>query len=285
MIVAITGATGFIGQSLVKKLRQRDWTIRLIDRSDLNSAGFDQIDSKIRGCQVVINLAGASVSKKWSPEYKSEIRSSRIDTTRKIVESIRRVDDKPQLFISASAIGIYASEGTHDETSNAFSSSFLAKVCQEWEEEARQTEKVIRLVIFRIGVVLGKNGGALEKMERPFRMGLGGKLGSGDQPFSFIHIHDLVNAFLFAIENKDINGVVNAVSPHPSTNWEFTNKLGKVFGQPAFLTIPGFILKLALGEGAQIVLEGQRVLPDKLLKAGFRFNFPSIQNCLLDIFN
>lgn len=285
MIVAISGASGFIGRSLVQKFRQRDWAIRDISRSDIGEAAGTSLEQKIRDSEVVINLAGAPVSRKWTTAYKNEIMESRIRTTTRIAEAINRREERLRVFISASAIGIYDSTGEHTEMSDRFAGSFLAKVCQEWENAALQAIAAERRIILRIGVVLGKNGGALEKLERPFRLGLGGRLGSGEQAFSFIHLHDLLEAVLYIIENENIEGVVNAVSPHPSFNWEFTEKLGKVFGQPAFFVVPAFALKVALGEGAQVLLEGQKVLPEKLLKSGFVFRFPTIQSTLKDIFS
>ncbi len=285
MIVAISGASGFIGRSLAQKLRQRDWEIRNISRSDIGEAAGIALEQKIRDSDIVINLAGAPVSRKWTPAYKKEIMESRIRTTTRIVEAINRRENRLKVFISASAIGIYDSTGEHTEASEQFADSFLARVCQEWEKAAMQATATDRRVILRIGVVLGKNGGALAKLERPFRMGFGGRLGSGEQSFSYIHLHDLLEAVLFSIENENLEGVVNAVSPHPSYNWEFTEKLGKIFGQPAFFMVPAFALKVALGEGAQVLLEGQKVLPEKLLKSGFVFRFPTIQNALRDIFS
>lgn len=285
MIVAISGASGFLGRSLVQKLRQRDWEIRNIVRSDTEEPSGDSLYQKIKDCDVVINLAGAPISRRWTAAYKEEIMQSRVGTTRKIVEAVNRKENKIKVFISASAIGIYDSNGEHTEASEQFAGSYLAKVCQEWEQAAMKATGVNRRVILRIGVVLGKNGGALAKLEGHFRMGLGGKLGSGDQPFSFIHIHDLLEAILFCIDHEEIDGIVNAVAPHSSYNWEFTEKLGKTFGQPAFFTVPAFALKLVLGEGAQVLLEGQKVLPDKLLKSGFSFRFPTIQSTLKDIFS
>ncbi len=285
MIAAISGASGFIGRSLAVRLKQEDHSVRILERAHFQRENRNILLDRIDGCDMVINLAGAPVSKKWTPDWKEEILSSRVEPTRMIVEAIESASHKPSLFISASAIGIYSSEGTHTEESSEFSGSYLAEVCRQWEQAANISDRSTRTVIFRTGVVLGKNGGALKKIEKPFSLGLGGKLGSGDQSFSFIHLHDLINAFIFIINNVQVSGIVNAVSPYPSTNREFTEKLGRVFGQPAFFRVPAFALKLAYGEGAQVLLDGQRVLPDKLLKSGFRFQFPTIQNALLDIFS
>jgi uncharacterized protein (TIGR01777 family) len=285
MIAVISGASGFIGRSLAVRLKQEDHQVRILERVHFKPENHKKLDDLIDGSDIVINLAGAPVSKKWTPEWKQEILQSRTEPTRMIAGAIESATRKPSLFISSSAIGIYSSDGTHTEDSTGFSGSWLAEVCHQWEKAALLSESFTRTVIFRTGVVLGKNGGALQKLERPFSLGFGGKLGSGEQSFSFIHLHDLISAFIFVIHNDQVSGIVNAVSPYPSTNREFTEKLGKVFGQPAFFRVPAFALKLAFGEGAQVLLEGQRVLPDKLLKSGFRFQFPTIQNALLDIFS
>lgn len=284
MIAAISGPSGFIGRSLIRKLSEHGWTIRMINRDSFALSDRDFLEQKTEGTDVIINLAGAPVSRKWTPEYKQEIMRSRIDTTRRITGSIMQANVKPTVFISASAVGIYDSENLHNESSTAFAGTFLADVCRNWEQEAMNAAELTRVVILRTGIVLGKDGGALEKMQFPFRIGLGGKLGSGKQPVSFIHINDLVDAILFIIDNPGISGIVNAVSPYPSTNAELTDKLAKVMQQPAFLSIPPFALKMMFGEGAQILLEGQKVLPEKLLQAGFRFRYPTLLNALVEIY-
>ncbi|MCX6278747.1 MAG: TIGR01777 family oxidoreductase [Bacteroidetes bacterium] len=285
MVIAVSGASGFIGKTLVRILQQKDWTVRIINRDSFSLPDHDFLIQKIEGADVVINLAGAPVAKKWTPDYMKEIIASRVTTARKISDAINLAERKPALLISTSAIGIYDSKETHAETSLSLANNFLAKVCMEWEREARRAEIKTRVVIFRLGMVLGNDGGALEKMQRLFRIGLGGKLGSGKQAVSFIHIHDLMNAFIFAIENENLRGIVNAVSPYPSNNAEFTDILGKVFNQPTWIAVPAFILKKLYGEGAQALLDGQKVIPEKLLNAGFKFNFPTIQNALVNLFS
>ena len=285
MIVAISGASGFIGQALIRKFQHKDWGYRIISRESLKLSDHEFLVQFIENADVVINLAGAPISKKWTPGYKEELIASRVNTTRKIAAAINMAERKPSVFISASAIGIYNSTETHTENSKLFASNYLAKICIEWEKEAQAAAGSTRLVIFRLGLVLGVDGGALGKMNRLFRAGLGGKLGSGMQPVSFIHIRDLIDAIIFAIENGTIAGIVNAVAPSLIDNTEFTKKLAKVFGQPAIFTVPEFALKLVYGEGAQVLLEGQKVLPEKLMAAGFRFQYPTLQNALVNIFN
>jgi uncharacterized protein (TIGR01777 family) len=284
MIVALSGSTGFVGQALMKKMVELGWTVRNINRGSFAMSDQEFLEQYAEGADVVINLAGAPVSKKWTPAYKNEIYESRINTTRKISESIFRAIKKPSVFISTSAIGIYDSVHTHTESSQSFANSFLASVCHNWELEALKSENISRVVILRLGVVLGEDGGALQKMHFPFSIGAGGKLGNGEQAVSFIHISDLVDSIIFTIENTSVRGIVNAVAPVPSCNAEFTDKLGKVLGQPTWLTVPGFALKMIYGEGAQVLLEGQKVLPEKLLQAGFTFKYPTIQNALVQIY-
>jgi len=284
MIVAISGASGFIGKELVKKFRDLNWEIRIIGRDSLLLPDEEFRKEKIESSDVVINLAGAPVSVKWTDKNKLELFHSRVDTTRKIAENIVLATQKPKVFISASAIGIYDTVHSHTEESNDFSNTFLSEICQAWENAAGIANSATRLVIFRTGLVLGEGGGALEKMHFPFRIGLGGTLGKGNQSLSFIHLRDLVNAFLFVIENHAVKGVVNAVSPFPTTNADFTDKLGKVLVQPTWLRIPSFILKMKYGEGAEVLLQGQRVLPEKLEKAGFQFLYPTLQRALIRIY-
>ncbi|MEI7499332.1 MAG: TIGR01777 family oxidoreductase [Bacteroidota bacterium] len=284
MILALSGTTGFIGQALIKKIRERGWTLRVIDRDSFLMTDEKFLSEKIEGADAVINLAGAPVARKWTPENKKEILDSRVNTTLKISNAINQSRQKPSVFISTSAIGIYDSLKTHNETSCSYADSFLAKVCIAWEREATNAEPSTRVVIFRIGLVLGSDGGALAKMHKPFSIGLGAKIGNGKQPVSFIHIDDLINAMIFTLDTPSIIGIVNAVSPFPSNNAEFSDKLGKVLGQPVWLTIPAFAMKLIYSEGAQVLLEGQKVLPEKLLDAGFRFKYPTIQNALVRIY-
>ena len=284
MIIALSGSSGFIGQAFIKKIRKKGWTIKEINRDSFSMSDEKFLEEKIEGTDVVINLAGAPVTRKWTPEYKQEILDSRVNTTRKISSAINMAQQKPSVFISTSAVGIYDSAHSHTESSSLYAGSFLARTCSEWEHEAMSADSSARVVIFRIGVVLGPDGGALEKMYKPFSIGLGGKIGTGEQPVSFIHLDDLIDALIFTIETPSIRGIVNAVSPYPSFNSEFSEILGKVLGQPVWLTIPAFAMKMIYGEGAQVLLEGQKVLPEKLLQAGFRFKYPTIQNALVQIY-
>ncbi len=284
MNLALSGASGFIGQALVKRILGMGWTVKVIDRDSFKMPDEQFLEEKIEGTNAVINLAGVPITKKWTPEYKQQIMESRVTTTRKISDAITKASQKPAVFISTSAIGIYDSINTHNESSSAYAGSYLAKVCSAWEPEAMKAGDSTRVVIFRIGVVLGRDGGALSKMYLPFSIGLGSKIGDGSQPVSFIHIDDLIEAIIFSLDNPSLSGIVNAVTPFPTDNADFSDKLGKALKQPVWFTIPAFAMKMLYGEGAQVLLEGQKVIPEKLIQAGFRFKYPTMQNALMKIY-
>jgi uncharacterized protein len=284
MQISMSGATGFIGDTLKNRFLEMGWSVNVINRQSLELQDTEFLEQKIEGSDAVINLAGAPLLKRWNEHYKQEIYDSRIVTTRKIATAIRYAQRKPRVFISGSAIGIYDSTETHTEESHGFAEDFMGKVCIDWEHEALEASSFTRVVLFRTGLVLGKNGGALETMYRPFRLGLGGTIGNGKQAFSWIHATDLINAFLYTIENENLSGPVNAVAPEPTTNYHFTKTFGKVLLQPAILRVPEFGLKLIYGEGAGAIISGKKVLPGKLLKAGFNFRFPTIEKALVDLY-
>jgi uncharacterized protein (TIGR01777 family) len=284
MIVSISGAGGFIGKALTNAFYAKGWTVKPISRESLSMTDDDFRKAKIEGCDVVINLAGANISKRWTQVYKKEILESRVHATRKIVSSILDCLQPPKILISVSGTDIYDSVNTHDENSTSFAGNFLGNVCREWEEEAMKASGKLRVVIPRMGMVLGDGGGALDKMYPAFSLGLGAKIGKGSQIISFIHIKDLVNAFIFIIEQESLTGPVNLVSPYPVTNAEFSETLGKALKQPVFLTLPGKILKLIYGEGSVLLLEGHKVFPGKLTSLGFRFSYPTITNALTNLF-
>jgi uncharacterized protein len=284
MQISMSGATGFIGNMLNNRFIEKGWSVNIIDRKSLAMNEKEFLEKKIEGSDVVINLAGAPVLKRWNENYKNEIYHSRIDTTRKIATAIRNANRKPDVFISGSAIGIYNSIETHTEESQHFSDDFMGKICRDWEHEAFEASGSTRVVIFRTGVVLSKNGGALKTMDTPFKIGLGGVIGSGKQAFSWIHIFDLIDAFIYTIENETISGIVNAVGPEPTTNYHFTKTFGKVLVQPTIMRVPEFALRMIYGEGSRALTAGQNVLPEKLLKKGFIFRFPTIEKALLDLY-
>jgi len=284
MIVSISGAGGFIGKSLTRAFHEKGWIIKSINRESFSMPDDEFRKAKIEGCDVVINLAGASILKRWNDTYKKEIRDSRINSTGKIVSAILGCSERPGLLISASAVDIYDNLHVHDETSSFYAGSFLGDVCRDWEKEALIATDALRVVIPRMGVVLGEAGGAMSKMHLPFSLGLGAKIGNGGQWISFIHIKDLVKAYIFIIENESMAGPVNVVSPYPATNSEFSSTFGKALKQPVFLTLPGKLLTFLYGEGASVLLEGHHVLPGKLIEKGFRFSYPTITNALVNLY-
>jgi uncharacterized protein len=284
MKVSLSGSTGFIGSELLKKYSGTDWIFTIINRDSLALSDDEFIRQKIDGADVVINLAGAPVLRRWSEAGRNEILHSRVDTTRKIARCIIRSQNRPKVFISTSAIGIYDDTGKHTEESTAFSGDFLGEVCRQWEAEALAAAPHTRVVIARTGIVLGTAGGALKTMHKFFGIGLGAALGDGKQDFSWIHIRDLLNIYGFIILHDSISGVVNAVAPEPTDNLHFTKTLGKVLMQPAFMKVPAFMLKSMYGEGAGQLLKGQKVVPEKLLKKGFTFQFPAIESALLNLY-
>lgn len=282
MNIAISGSTGFVGSSLVSAFREREFQITPIRRHDF-MLGEEELAEKLNGNQVIIHLAGAPIIKRWTAVYKKTIYNSHINTTRKLSGAIARMNNAPKTFISASAIGIYKNDKTYTENNAEFDTGFLAKVCIDWEKEARKAQENTNVICFRLGVVLGRRGGALKIMLAPFKMGIGGVLGSGEQVMSWIHITDLVDAYLFAMESELYEGIYNLTAPYPVTNFQFTKSLGKVLHRPTIIPVPSFALKALYGEGADFLLDGQRVIPENLQKAGFNFRFQHIEEALEDL--
>jgi uncharacterized protein (TIGR01777 family) len=264
--IAITGASGFVGARLSNALKSAGHEVRAVStRSGIGPSDFE-------GCDAVVNLAGEPVAQRWTPEVRARIRSSRVDGTRAVVDAL--AGNPVATLINASAIGYYGSRG--DEMlpeSSAPGQDFLAGVTVEWEREADRFQG--RVVKLRIAMVVGR-GGALAKMLLPFKLGVGGRIGDGSQWMSWIHLDDLVSLILFSIQNPRVAGAVNASSPHPVTNVEFTRELATALHRPAIFPVPMFALKMMFGEMAQVVLASQRVVPFAAGDAGFKFRFPEI---------
>lgn len=284
MKIAISGSGGFIGKNITKMFSQRRFEVIPLLRNDF-SLNDEKLAEKISSCEVVINLAGAPILGRWTQKYRNTLYNSRIETTRKLVSALENSTTKPSLFISASAVGIYDDLQIYTEKNIRVADDFLAKICSDWEVEAQKASAICRTVIFRFGVVLDRHEGAFPRMLRPFVLGLGGKIGNGKQGFSWIHLQDILKAFDFAIENKEISGIYNLVSPKPITNKELTEILGNTLSCPVFLTVPAFALKLIYGKGAIVLLHGQKILPQRLLESGFVFNYPSIETALEELFS
>lgn len=284
MNVSVSGSTGFIGKYLRGALIEKGHTMIPITRESFQMSDDEFCEKKVEGVDAIVHMAGAPIARKWTSAWKEEILRSRVETTRKMARAVIQASVKPKVFISFSAIGIYDSIHRHTENSTLFDTGFLGSVCKAWEEEAIAAASATRLVILRVGMVVGRGGGALEKMYKPFSIGLGGTIGNGDQAVSFIHVEDLCRIILEALENETMSGVYNAVAPYPSTNYHLTETLGKVLNQPAFLRVPSFVMRLAYGEGAQVVTQGQKVYPERLEQMGFNFRYHTIDKALLNIY-
>lgn len=296
--ILLAGASGLIGSKLFSILtNQYDFIIlgrssSALKKSFPNAKGYLQWDNEtelqqtMQKCDGVINLAGASVAgKRWTPSYKKIILESRTESTRKLISAIKQCEKKPTFFISASAIGIYGDRGAQSLTeSSSTGNDFLAKVCDLWESESNMLNQIgVRRVILRIGIVLSNQGGALMKMLLPYKLFIGGKLGSGEQYLSWIHIDDLISLIKESIDNKKYSGIINAVAPQPVTMGELSKMIGKVLNRPSLLPVPSFILKMIMGEASIIVLGGQNVAPKKLLENGFQFSFVNLENALRNL--
>ncbi|MBI4062942.1 MAG: TIGR01777 family protein [Elusimicrobia bacterium] len=294
--IVIAGGTGFIGQALTRELKSRGRDVLLLSRGPSGSrdgfplvhwdvkAGGGAWAKEVGAAQAVINLAGESVADgRWTKNRKKMLWESRIMTTRALIDGMEHLSPRPPIFINASAVGFYGSRGDEDLNEGASSGSdFLAQLCRAWEKEAVSAEKIgVRTVRIRIGIVLGRGGGALAKMLFPFRLGLGGRLGSGKQWMSWIHLDDLTGLILFILNQENIRGAINATAPNPATNEEFTKTLAAVLNRPAFFGVPGPFLRLALGEMADMLLTGQRVLPKKALALGYKFRYPTLKEALI----
>lgn len=285
MKIAISGSTGFIGKQVSDYLLQRGNEIIVISRKDFADAD-NRLAKIINSADVILNFAGSSVLCRWNKQNKAQIFSSRIDTTKKLVDALKLNSSvqSPKIFINSSAIGIYDDQGVHDETSSAFSTDFLASVCKAWEGETESLKNVnVRTCIIRIGIVLGTTGGSLGKLLPLFKAGIGGKIGKGKQPFSFIHIHDFCRVIEHLIENKDSSGIYNLVSPEPSTNELFTEALAKSLHRPAIFTVPELGLKLLYGEAAGIITSGICARPAHLLSENFEFKFSDITSTIRNL--
>ena len=303
MRVAVTGATGFVGSRLVERLQAEGHQVLVLTRNPeraaqiFPTATFPAVEvmaytplqsgewqQRVSGCDGVVNLAGEPISERWTAAHKHSIVESRQGGTQKLVEAIAQANPKPQVLVSASAIGVYGTSetATFDETSAA-GNDFLAEVCKVWEAEAQKVKDAgVRLVILRLGVVLGM-GGAIAKMLTPFKLFAGGPIGTGKQWFSWIHREDVVNLILQALTQPNMEGVFNATAPNPVRMAEFCNTLGQVMNRPSWLPVPAFAIEALLGDGAIVVLEGQQVLPQRTQTTGFQYQYPALKTALEEV--
>lgn len=298
--ILIFGGTGYVGRNLTEKLLANGYQVYVVTRNPSkttnslenevkviewdNSSPLTSIN-KLQETDVVINLAGESIgNRRWSKTVKQEILTSRIRTTEAIVTAINNRTIQPKLLINASAVGYYGPRQDEEITeSEVAGEDFLAQVCRAWENEAYKVQSdLTRVVTIRIGVVLGSEG-ALSRMAMPFKIFLGGPLGKGNQWISWIHIQDLTSMIRFIIEHQELTGPVNATTSYPMRMRDFSEVLGEVLTRPSWLPIPEFSLKIVLGQMAEMLLHGQRVVPKKILHAGFEFKFPKLRSALENV--
>jgi uncharacterized protein (TIGR01777 family) len=305
MRVFVTGGTGLVGSRLIRELRKRsDEVAVLTRRPDVARQKLDPGCRVVEGdpmqagpwmaeveaCDAVVHLAGENIfGRRWNAEFKDLLLQSRTQSTRQVVEALgrapRRQDDSPKILVNASAVGYYGSHGDEELTeSSPPGDDLLARTCIAWEQEAQAAVPVgVRLAILRIGIVLDGQGGALPRMLTPFKLFVGGPVGSGTQYMSWIHLDDMVGLCLLVLDNPGAAGPLNATAPGPVTNKEFSRAIGRVLGRPSFFRTPGVMLRLGLGEVAEVITTGQRVLPRRALELGHTFKFPELNAALRDV--
>lgn len=296
--IVLCGASGLIGTPLIKKLDEKYQLVLLRRKLPANMTANDAREvlwnppysgdwtKRLEGAAAVINLSGDGIAEsRWTAAKKRVMRDSRLNTVKALVDAISKAKNKPKCLISASALGLYGPQDSSrlDESAGA-GSGFLAELCREWENAAKSVESMgVRLVLLRTGIVLAKEGGALQKMKAPFTMYIGGPLGSGKQFMSWIHLDDEVNAIIKCLEDSSIRGPVNLTAPNAVSNKEFSQALARQLKRPCGLPVPGLALKLLAGEMAEMLLTGQNVYPKRLLDAGFKFKYETLEPALQDL--
>lgn len=300
MRVIVTGGTGFVGPAVAARLQRKGHDVVIFTRDASRSRDHVHPDVKVvswaegaplweglvDGAGAIVNLAGETVAQRWTASAKARIRESRVAALDRLLSAVAKAKEKPKALVSASAIGIYGPHGDEDVTeSSPAASDFLAEVCLAWEAAAdRFASHGLRVAKLRIGMVLGAEGGALAKMLPPFRLGLGGPLGSGEQWISWVHRDDLADLFAFAVEGEKVSGVVNATAPSPIRMRDFAKALGKALRRPVIApAVPAFVLKAALGEMSTVVLDGARVLPKRAQELGFAFRHADAAAALAEL--
>lgn len=293
--ILITGGTGFIGKELCRKLHAKGYLLTVLSRQSTDivrslCGPVEATDSLQHleghsGFDAIINLAGEGIAeKRWNEERKNALRNSRIGLTRELVKVAESWQTLPAVMVSGSAVGYYGDQGSQlvtEETSP--NDEFTHRLCRDWENEALALEKHgVRICLSRTGVVAGPNGGFLQQMLPPFKLGLGGPLGSGEQYMPWVHRTDVVNGLIWMLETTTAHGPYNMVSPNPATNREFTKTLASVLHRPALIPMPAPALRVAMGEMARLLLTGQKAIPERLQKEGFEFQYPELEQALKD---
>lgn len=297
--IVLTGATGFLGKKIVRKLIDRGDEVCILTRSVENAKkifpransiiewnpGSNSWYSSLEGADAVINLAGENIlARRWNEEHKRKILLSRVNSVQSLIHAIEHVKSRPKVFISASAVGYYGNrEEAVDENSN-HGKDFMADVVTKWENETKKIDTLaVRRVNIRIGIVLDKKNGALARMILPFKFFIGGPLGSGVQWFPWVHVDDVVGIFLFALDNENVDGILNAVSPNPVRMNDFCKTLGMVMKRPSMFRVPEFVLIILLGEAAQVILSGAKVNPKRTEEFGYRFEYSELTEALKNL--
>src|SRR4051795_975404 len=283
MPVAVTGATGTIGREGVRQLRERGDEPVAVSRNPqqagMDAVGWDRLD--LSGFDGVIHLAGSPIDQRWSDEGKKRIRESRIDSTHRVVEALRGADPRPKVLVSQSAEGYYPRGDAPVGEESPPGTGFLSETVQAWEAEARKAEELgVRVVTARTGVVLARGGGALPKMLTPFKLGVGGPVAGGDQPFPWIHVGDAAGALIFLLDDEHAIGPINLVAPEKHTNKTFTKSLGKAIRRPTVFPVPSFAIKMLYGEMGSTVTEGSNPDSGKLEQLGYRYHHPRLEDAL-----
>ena len=280
MRIAVTGSTGTIGREVVRQLRERgDEVVGVSRRPGDGVVTWDELD--LSGFDGVISLAGAPIDQRWTDKNKQEIRGSRIDSTRRVVDALRAAEPRPRVLVSQSAEGYYPRGQEPVSEDSPPGTGFLSETVQAWEAEARKAEELgVRVVTTRTGVVLSKEGGALAKMLTPFKLGVGGPVAGGSQPFPWVHVSDAAGALIFLLDTDAADGAVNVVAPEKHTNKTFTKTFGRVIKRPTVFPIPSLAMKALYGEMGSTVTEGSNPDPAKLVELGYRFNHPGLDDAL-----
>ncbi len=285
MKIAISGASGFLGKELGAYYENLGFDVVRLSRKHFRSNIHD-FKEHLRGVDVLIHLSGAVIFKRWTSSYRKELYASRLGTLEKLHTALKLIKERPKLILAASAVGLYSKDDhRHTEEVHVVGDDFLGQLVKAWEEKANELNELenMRVVNLRFGVVLGRKAAAFRKLILPFKLGVGGKLGTGNQPFSFIHVDDVKDITMFFIQRKDLSGPFNLVAPEIVSNKEFAQKIGHILRRPSFLPVPRWALWLLKGKASTILTKGSKVYPNRLLQEGYEFKYPTSDGTLEDL--